>query len=177
MQVQEDEITVPNVEQDYHTLAGIQKHPLFDLLTAKQQVFLVEYIKSSGDRLQAEKVAYNSKKPDVTAMRLLRTTYVRKLIAIYHGYEQDLTPMGRQELLGLIAARLRRPSLSDKDFRSLTGMWLLLKAGTKRQKALRQDLKRGFSEPVVRNEESFDDEVIPTVESLVAQIEAERKGK
>jgi hypothetical protein len=175
MQVQEEEITVPIVAPDYQTLEGIQKHPLFTLLTGKQQVFVVEYIRSGGDRLKAEKVAYNSKKPAVTAMRCLRTAYVRKLIAVYYGYEQDLTPMGKQEMLGLIAARLRRPSLPDKEFRSLAGMWLLLKAGNKRQSAVKSSLKRGVVEAgVAIEEEDYADEAV-NLDALVAQIEAERK--
>lgn len=104
---------------DYQTPEGLQKHPLFHMLTTGQQVFLLTYIENGGDRQAAASKAFRTSNPDRRAMRAMQSSYLRKLIALYYGFESDQGPMNRTELLGLIAARLRNSGTNDASFSKL----------------------------------------------------------
>src|ERR1700723_2264612 len=91
----------------YRDIESLKTHPLYGLLSSNQQTFLLTYIETNCDRQAAVKAAYGEQKNETTAMRLLRNSYIRQLVAIYFGYEMEQAPMGKTELLGLIAARLR----------------------------------------------------------------------
>jgi phage terminase small subunit len=150
---------------DYRTLEGLVQHPLYQLLTLRQQAFVRAFIESKGNREFAVKQAgLSSKRPDVEAMKQLRTAYIRKLIATYYGYDVDQTPMSRTELAGLIAARLRMPGIKDTDFRHLSEQLISLMEHRRHRGRPRKD----EGEQVAQDAES-------EIDKLVKQIEKEKQ--
>jgi hypothetical protein len=152
---------------DYRTVEGLRTHPLFQMLTTKQQDFLLTYIETNGDRIAAVTKVYGSKKPDQIGMRVMRTTYIRKLIAIYYGYEIDQVPMGKKELAGLIAARLRRANIRDEIFTRLTDYFMEL---TFRKKTLKHP-----GRPTDEEREKTLEEGEENIDRLVQAIEREKR--
>ncbi|MFZ1973850.1 MAG: hypothetical protein WAU89_13450 [Candidatus Acidiferrales bacterium] len=151
---------------DYQTLDGLQKHPLFHLLTSGQQVFLVAYIENGGDRVAAASKAFKTENPDKRATRAMQSSYLRKLIALFYGFEADQGPMNKTELLGLIAARLRKPTTGDAAFSKLVDNFvdLTVKRGGKRGR------------PTNEENESNAEDAEPNIDELVKQAEAQKKG-
>lgn len=151
---------------DYQTIEGLKQHPLYGLLTGKQQDFLISYLETKGDRSKAIIAAgFKNRRSDVAAMRMLRSAYVRKLISIYYGYEFDQAPMTKGELSGLISARLRDSKVSDAMFSRLTDSFIELNF-LKRPK---------MGRPTLEEAEEVMDAGTQSVNDLVHQIEQERK--
>lgn len=158
----------------YRTVEGLQTHPLFMMLTTAQQCFVIEYI-THGHKEEAVHRAFpNNKRADIKAIQLLRNQYIRELLSDHYGYSMDRAPLGRQELMGLIANRLRDPGTHNTEFNKLSELFLSL-----RQKP--QKYPRVV--PVVEPEEEKEPEEIepepeeiPTIDDLVRRIESERKN-
>jgi hypothetical protein len=159
------------IKPNYQTVEGLKQHPLYLLLTDKQQKFVLAYIELKGDRVEAARVAYGGKKPQLAAIRALNTAYIRDLLATFYGYKQDLVPMGKQELKTLIAARLRKGTCSDGTFGRLTDHLIEL-SGWGRSKR-----NAGLGRPPESERETIAVESIPEVDALVRQIEAAKKQK
>jgi len=160
---------------DYSSLEGLKLHPLWSLLTRKQALFLEAYISNGGDRFQAVRDSYGQKgNLDVTAMRLLRNGYVRKLVAIHYGYSQDLGPIGKKELTDLVAARLRKENLQDTVFTRLVEYILILRGWKKfgRHEGGQQIVNQESLEERLRDRDLVGAEEI---DALVKQIEAGKK--
>lgn len=151
---------------DYKTVEGLKLHPLFQLLSRKQQEFVLAFIELKGDRVAAAKQVYSAKKPDAVAMRALRTAYIRQLLAIHYGYDADQARMTKTELAGLIAARLRKISTSDRSFAELAGCLLDLSLGRKHAK------KRGRPTNEETAEHEEDAEV--NIDEYVREMEANK---
>jgi hypothetical protein len=152
-------------DPQYKTLDGLKTHPMFQLLTLKQQVFVITYIETNCDKVKAVTAAgFITTKPDVVAMRQMRSTYVRKLLSIYYGYDLEQSRMTRTELSGLIAARLRKPNLANKDFAKLADQMMELNWQ-----------KRGPGRPTKQETKDSTAGSDQTIDGLVRQIEKERK--
>ena len=161
------EAVVTEETPNYRTLEGLKQHPLFNLLTARQQKFLVAYIENNGDREAAVRSAgfrTRNGKFDQEAMRLLRSAYIRKLTAIFYGYNIDQAPMSRQELIGLISARLRKPEASDTIFSRLVDQFLELSQRNRKKQG------RPTTEEGIENNDASADHI----DKLVQQLEKER---
>jgi hypothetical protein len=153
------------IDPKYKTLEGLKTHPLFQLLTLKQQVFVTTYIETNGDREQAViKAGFRTTKNDVVAMRQIRSTYVRKLLSLYYGYDLEESRMSRTELSGLIAARLRKASLNNRDFTKLADQMMELNWQ-----------KKGPGRPSKQETKDNAADSDQTIDGLVRQIEKERK--
>jgi len=154
------------MEPDYKTLDGLKSHPLFQLLSKKQQTFVVAFIESKGDRMFAAKQAYGGrgKRPDQIAMRAMRTAYIRQLLALFYGYNVDQSRMGKLELIGLVAARLRKADVNDAAFCKLVDHYIEL---TERPR------KTGREDQATEEKNAVDAE--PDIDALVQQIEQKRK--
>ena len=152
---------------DYKTVEGIKQHPIFLLLTAKQQKFFLTYIETGGDREAAViQAGFRTKRNDVVAMRQLRSVYVRKLISIFYGYELEQAAMSKSELTGLIAARLRQPNIKNSDFRHLSDQLIEL-SYRKRQKV---------GHPHKKEMEQQTEDGAVAIDELVKKIEQERRN-
>jgi hypothetical protein len=154
------------IEPNYQTVEGLKTHPIFKLLSAKQQEFVLAYIELKGDRAAAAAKVYSAKKPDAVGMRAARTLYIRKLLAIYYGYDLDQTRMGKQELIGLISARIRKADTSDTTFNKLVDNYLELTG-------VRRKLPPGRPTRDEENDRAADAE--PDIDALVRAAEAEKK--
>ncbi len=120
--------SLPALIDKEQRLLSIQEHPLWHILTEKQREFLLAYL-TTGDKEAAVKTCYKvgtrqdgaANYPSTQANRLLRHKHIRKLVAIYFGYEADLqqSRMTKEETIGLIADRLRNPKTSTHDFARL----------------------------------------------------------
>jgi hypothetical protein len=144
------------MEKDYRTIIGIKTHPLYDLLTDKQQVFLVTYLES-GDRLKAAQTAYGLAKKDATAAKVLRTSYIRELVATFYGYQVDVMPMSKPEISGLLASHLRKAK-TGQEFGNLMKYWLILTGRIRK-------VKKDEPEP----------DTVTDVDALVKKLEQEGK--
>lgn len=154
-------------EANYRTVEGIKTHPLYRLITTKQQQFLIAYIESSGDRAHAAEVAYAAAKPDLTGKKVLQSAYVRELIAAYYGYKADMTAMNKSELIGLISARLRRGDCPHAVFNSLADKLIILTS--------RKPKNNGGGRPKNSEREGIALEAVPEIDALVKQIEEEQR--
>ena len=172
------ETLVVEPEHDYRTIDGLKKHPLYQLLTARQQTFLIHFIESNGDRLFAARKCMKSGTDDSAqraAVRMLRTVYVRKLIALYFGYDVEQAPMSRTEFNGLIASRLRKPELRDLVFVRLAELLVESKHWNRKRDERREESlgkvipKDGDSKPPVEYDEL-------TIDDLVRKIEEGKRG-
>jgi hypothetical protein len=157
-----DKPTPKRWKQNYQTIEGIKRHPRFDLLTPKQQTFLLRYLET-GDKTAAASAAYNAKNPDGVAMRELRKANMRALVSIFHGYTNDLAPMTKTELVSLIAARLRRTETSDTAFINLVDTYSELVLGKKPGRPNREE------------QEKLTEQGVQNIDELVKQIESEKK--
>jgi len=154
---------------DYRTLEGIKKHPVYHLLTVKQQKFLDIYLETGGDRLRAAALAFTSNNnTDLSATRALSSAYTRELIAIYYGYRADLIPMSKDELLGILTARIR----TEKDNRILVGLVDKYVKLTERKKRTPKK-GRPTNETLLENSDIGSSEI----DEIVRQIEEERRNK
>jgi hypothetical protein len=152
-------------EPDYRTIEGLKTHPLFLLLSAKQQEFVLAFIQLKGNRAAAASQVYSARKPDAVGMRALRTSYIRQLLALYYGYDVDQSRMGKQELVGLIAARLRKAQTSDTTFNRLVENYLELTGGR----------KRPAGRPSNDEQEDHAADAEPDIDALVRAAEAKKK--
>lgn len=152
---------------DYQTIEGIKQHPLYQLLSAMQQVFLITYLETKGDRNAAvNKAGFKAKSKDVVAMRKLRSPYVRKLVSVYYGYANEQSPMTKTELAGLIAGRLRKADISDSAFAKLSEHLI----------ELNHRKKPVMGRPSKDEVEQIQQQGDSTVDELVKQIEKERQS-
>lgn len=165
------------ITENYQTIEGLKKHPLFALLTSKQQKFLIAFIESNGDRHFAAKTALQAKEgrsAETASVRMLRVTGLRKLLSVYYGYEAEQSPMTRSEFTGLIAARLRKVELRDATFTRLAEIFIEQKNWKRKSDPRREEIlgdvlpKESDTEPVAAAELSVDD--------LVRKLEEERKN-
>lgn len=155
--------------QEPQSLDDLKAHPLFKLLTTKQQQFVLVYIELGGDRVAAVKRVYGENKGEPLAMRCIRTAHIRKLIAFYYGYEVDQASMGKPELAMLISARLRRPETNDSTFVRLAECFLELISRKRNLKKTGRPRKEE-SEDVLEQGE-------PEIDDMVRLIEAKNQGK
>ena len=157
------------------SLEQLKQHAFWQFLTPKQARFLEHYIENRGNYvLAAEQAGFKS---NTAAYRLLRSTYIRKLLALYQGIDDDFMVMGKAELVGIIAARLRRGDLSDLTMLRLMEMLTTLRGwrikstkGAALNAAKGVDLnatKEKLQDPSIGEDE---------IDVLVRQLEEERKN-
>lgn len=143
---QEVELQKPKAGVPTLTVEQIKAHPLFLVITTKQQQFVLAYL-ASRDRLIAAKETWNCADDDsasVFANRALSKPAVQALIGLYFGIGATGGPMGRTELRSLFASRLRSKDLSNSEFiklayamQTLTGagrLYLGAKPGPRKNK-------------------------------------------
>jgi hypothetical protein len=153
-----------NSNSVFQTVEGIQTHPLFKLLSVKQQRFLVRLLETNGDKLAAvEAIGSDTKHPEIVAMRMIKGANISKLLNIYYGYSFQQSPMSKSELLSILATRLRNPKLKDIDFQRLVQQYTEL-AFPKKEK------------PTKASSDDNSQDAEPSINDLVLQLEKQNKS-
>lgn len=160
----------PLEKPNHGTIEQLQTHPLWHQATERQRVFILKYIETSN-RVEAAFAAFKvrgHKGADSMANRALRQFVVRKLLAVYYGYDLQGSTMTKSELKAHLSNRLRDPDLPPAVFSRLASLYAEVckwkKKSTRNPELSDEESKRlsGEEEEVLR---------------LVKRMETQRYGK
>lgn len=162
-----------NLEQstkpNYQTVEGLKAHTLWSQLTSKQQKFVLLYIESGGNRIDAAKGAFlprSEKNADSMAHKLLKIYAIKKLLSLYFGHEIEGSALNRGEFLLILADRLRDPDCSNEQWVKMAQMHLALKGWKTRPLPLKP--QSGSQKPIVDPED---------VDAIVRRLEKAQENE
>lgn len=149
------------------TTEDLKKEAIFQTLTEKQRVFVIEYCSNGADKEKAAAVAYpnsNGKASRIaSASANLKVKKIAYLVNKFFGYDPNNQVMSKEEFLGLLAGKLRDPKCSPAFFTSLASMYLRL-VGWARN-----------NQPPEPPQQVQEPEPEPDVDVLVRQIESQQR--
>lgn len=112
------------------TIEEVKKEGIYSSLTAQQKTFVLEYLTNGCDKQKAAEKAYpnckNYNSRMATAHDCLRNKKIALIVNRYFGYDPNISPVSKQELIGLISDRLRSPQTTTALFVGLTSTLIRL---------------------------------------------------